>query len=394
MAPKAAKVDKFDEMAALAGDLKPSDLKESEAEEEQEAHAETEEEQEADEDQEPVGKKPAGFQPGRGRFAAAAAKAMRRPAAAKGAAVRQKPASNLKRPAAATVDDDYEGDAKRSQPKMRKLLQMMDALPPEAKSLWEQAARDPKGRRARETEIVNNLFQKENGKLVLKLDSPRYQKEIVQVKSKFGQDSSSGIPRSVMVEKFRDGEEGLNRAIKSGGVQEWEVDGVPYCAIRTVQVGTRHDVVDQNKLSIGKNVTEAQAKKIQEAVNNMNFGFQLTKKETSQQAISDELPQKAINKLSAALVILEKLLKDGEKMFDKLVTNGVPAAAGGIKDQLEVAVESCSADKNILTKMYRFRKAADNSKLTIPAVQEALATCAVDCEKLKEAMNVAKRFAK
>ena len=172
------------------------------------------------------------------------------------------------------------------------------------------------------------------------------------------------------------------------------MDGAPYCAIRTVQVGTRHDVEDKNRLSIGKDVSEEQAKKIQEAVNNMNFGFQLTKKETNHQAISDELPQKAIDKLSAAICILEKLLKDGEKMFDKLITNGVPTAAEGIKDQLEVAVESCSVDKNTLTKMYRFRKAADNSKLTIPAVQEALATCAVDCEKLKEAMNLAKKFAK
>ncbi|CAK0796228.1 unnamed protein product [Prorocentrum cordatum] len=389
MPPKAAKVELYEEMAALAGDLKASDLQESDAEDE-------EAEEEAPEDEEePVAKKPARFQPG--RFLGPSAlrlRAMRRPASAKGAAVRQKPACNLRRPAAATIGDDDEGDGKRSQPKMRKLLQMMDSLPPETKSLWEQAARDPKGRRARETEIVNNLFHKVNGKLVLKLDSPWHQKEIEQKKSKFGQDSSEGIPRSVMIEKFRDGEEGLNRAIKAGGVQEWTVDGVPYCAIRTVQVGTRHDVVDKNRLSIGKNVTEEQAKKIQEAVNNMNFGFQLTKKETSKQASSDELPQKAIDKLSTALCILEKLLKDGEKMFDKLVTNGVPPAAEGIKDQLEVAVEACSVDKNALTKMYRFRKAADNSKLTIPAVQEALATCAVDCEKLKEAMSLAKRFAK
>ena len=77
-----AKVDKFDEMAALAGDLKASDLKESEAEEEEEADAETREEEE-----EPLAKKPAGFQPGRPRVALAGpgalrAQAMRRPAAA------------------------------------------------------------------------------------------------------------------------------------------------------------------------------------------------------------------------------------------------------------------------------------------------------------------------
>ena len=226
MPPKAPKVDKFDEMAALAGSLKASDLKESDPEGE-------EAEEEAPEDEEdPVAKKPATALALRaalaerarvaGRVRLAGPGALRRlakgkPSSAKGAAISKKPACNFKRPAAADNDED---DGKRSQPKMRKLLQMMDSLPPETKSLWEQAARDPKGRRARETEIVNNLFQKENGKLVLKLDSPWYQKEIVQRKMKFGEDSSAGIPRSVMVEKFRDGEEGLNRAIKSGGVQE------------------------------------------------------------------------------------------------------------------------------------------------------------------------------
>ena len=104
--------------------------------------------------------------------------------------------------------------------------------------------------------------------------------------------------------------------------------------------------------------------------------------------------RKAVEKLSAALCILDKLLKDAEKMFDKMTSNGVPTAAEGIKDGLEVALEACTAGKGLLTKMYRFRKAADNSKLTIAAVQEALSTCAVDCERLKEAMGLAKKFAK
>ena len=383
MPPKATK---FDEMKALAHDVQAADLRDSEPEADEE---EAEEEVPDEEDEEElVAKKPARRCGVRNPDAFLG----RRPAAAKGAAVRQRPAGNFvgKRPAAAETDDD----GKRSQPKMRKFMQMKETLPPETQSLWDQAARDPKGRRARETEIVNNLFHKQDGKLVLKLDSPWYQKEINQIKTKFGEDSSAGIPKSVMIEKFRDGEEGLNRAIKAGGVQEWMVDGMPYCAIRTIKTGSRQDVVDANKLSVGKDVSEEQAKKIQEAVNNMNFGFQLTKKEEKDQAICDELPKKASEKLSAALCILDKLLKDAEKMFDKLISNGVPSAAEGIKDQLEVALEACTADKGTLTKMYRFKKAADNSKLTIAAVQEALSTCAVDCEKLKESMNLAKKFAK
>ena len=69
-------------------------------------------------------------------------------------------------------------------------------------------------------------------------------------------------------------------------------------------------------------------------------------------------------------------------MFDKLIACGVPDAAQSIKNKLEISLEACTADKGTLTKMYRFKKAADNSKLTVPAIQEALSTCGVDCETL------------
>ena len=109
-------------MAALAGSLKPSDLQEAaadEPEEPEEEEPEGPEDEEPEDEEGPVAKKPAGRR-----------LKMRKPAAAKDAAVRQKPACNLRRPAAATAgDDDDEGDGKRSQPKMRKLLQMMDSLP-------------------------------------------------------------------------------------------------------------------------------------------------------------------------------------------------------------------------------------------------------------------------
>eukprot|EP00959_Pyramimonas_sp_CCMP1952_P309067 6467832-Pyramimonas_sp.AAC.1 len=182
---------------------------------------------------------------------------------------------------------------------MRKFLQLKGQLPPQVQKMWGDASSHASGKRARETEIVNNLFNKENGKLVLKLDSPWYTKEIDQVKTKFGEDSSAGIPRSVMVEKFRDGEAGLDRAIEAGGVQEWTVDGVVYCAIRTIKTGARQDAKDKGKLIVGKDVTPEQAKK-----------FHLSKKEQRHVAVSYEAPDKAIDKLSQAICILEKLLAD------------------------------------------------------------------------------------
>ena len=108
-------------------------------------------------------------------------------------------------------------------------------------------------------------------------------------------------------------------------------------------------------------MTDARAKKIQEAARDVNSGFALTKKEGDKAAIAEELPQNAVGELSEASCA-EKLLKDCEHMFDKTAPAGAPGAAESIKDKMEVSIEACAADKGTLAKMRRFGKSADNSK--------------------------------
>jgi hypothetical protein len=61
--------------------------------------------------------------------------------------------------------------------------------------------------------------------------------EVVKKRSKWQKQEDIGVPRSIMREKFKDGDAGLTRAIECGDVTETAIQGMKYYAYTTVTMG-------------------------------------------------------------------------------------------------------------------------------------------------------------
>ena len=281
----------------------------------------------------------------------------------------------------------------RDQAKVRKLAQVRDALPDDVKKLLDDAHQHPTGKRARETDIVNNMFTKEGGKLVPNWQSPWFSAEIKQRKTKFGNDERRGVHFDIMKERFKDGQRGLEAAISSGAVEEWTVDGQRFCATREVVVGSSHSVTKSNILSSGKGITPEQHKLISEAVDRMQFGFSLSGAD-QKKADSGEVPYKAHQKIGEAIVVLEKCLKDATRTYDKLSQKKLVGVQVMVKDNLEVQIEEMEEDNRHLNKMYRFKKCNDGTPYNCAKIQHALGQAALHMEAAQESNKAAKAFVK
>ena len=88
----------------------------------------------------------------------------------------------MKRPSAAVQAGDQEsGDEgahiRRDQTEQRKFNEVEDHLPQNIKDLFANAGKHQLGKRARQTQLVNKLFTRKDGRLVLHADSPLFQKD-------------------------------------------------------------------------------------------------------------------------------------------------------------------------------------------------------------------------
>ncbi len=72
-------------------------------------------------------------------------------------------------------------------------------------------------------------------------------------KTDYGVDGNKAIPRVLMVEKFREGEVGLKRAISTGQLMEFVANGVEMIGFRSVECGekkTHTELSTINKASL------------------------------------------------------------------------------------------------------------------------------------------------
>ena len=99
-----------------------------------------------------------------------------------------------------------------------------DDLPPYVQKMFDEAYKHPSGTRARQTEIINMAFNKQKGRWKLDLTKPLFQEENAKYEKKFATDEQEAIPRMLMAERFKDGDEGVERMIRAGFVCEIEND--------------------------------------------------------------------------------------------------------------------------------------------------------------------------
>ena len=217
----------------------------------------------------------------------------------------------------------------------------------------------------------------------------------MQVKRQYGKDESQALPRSVFRRRnnYKDDRE-LDDDIAAGEVQSWEVDGQQFCAVRAVTIGKSHEVRDNQSMTVGKDITLAQAKEIEAAVQKFKFGINYTSKE--QKAILDApgtVPAKCISKIGGALVLLEKQEKQASQLFvNKQHSGGQSSAKMQFLASFEEILTRVGEAKMNLTSMYRFKKDSTGAPLDTDKAQKALQRAAVDLDELGTVMKAAKGF--
>ncbi len=113
---------------------------------------------------------------------------------------------------------------------------LQDSLPKYLMDMFQNAHKHPSGKRARETEIINQAFDKKGGRWIMNLDKPYFQKESAQYHKKFCNDKQHAIPRALAIKEWGCAET-LDAAIEAKQAKQFMIDGVPYVSWRIIEVG-------------------------------------------------------------------------------------------------------------------------------------------------------------
>ena len=73
--------------------------------------------------------------------------------------------------------------------------------------------------------------------------------EMSRTNKSFGLDQNNSLPRVLMVEKFREGESGLQKALQTGQLFEFVADGIAMVGYRQVSSGEERSKTTQKTIS-------------------------------------------------------------------------------------------------------------------------------------------------
>ena len=89
-----------------------------------------------------------------------------------------------------------------------------DDFPEYVQNMYANAHKDIKGVRARQSEIVNNIFDDlGNGKLAVNLAKPLFQEGLKHYNKDYAKKTNNAVPRILKANEFPDGDAGVARAI-------------------------------------------------------------------------------------------------------------------------------------------------------------------------------------
>ena len=190
--------------------------------------------------------------------------------------------------------------------------------------------------RAEKTKLINGLFIKDDkGQYKMQPNQPVFENAREAYSKKYGKEESSGCPRAVMLwQVFQGNEMALTSAIADGSIQEYDLDGVPYCAFRKTKAGTEKANLSTQRLSAGEvEISNDQYHTLTKAFQSMAWSFgskqdciesgeaqgpQVGKKSSSSKALEDVSLTEEMSKLVAeAKGAHERLLGTALKLLGK-----------------------------------------------------------------------------
>lgn len=173
---------------------------------------------------------------------------------------------------------ETEGVEKRDPGKAKKYRKLCDsgAIPQHIVDLIDVQSKKAHNPRAEKTALINGLFIKDDkGQYKMQPNQPKFENAREAYSKKYGKEESSGCPRAVMLwQVFQGNEVALNSAIADGSVQEYDCDGVPYCAFRKTKAGTEKANLSTQKMSAGEvDISKEQYHTLTKAFQSMAWTF-------------------------------------------------------------------------------------------------------------------------
>ena len=308
---------------------------------------------------------------------------------------KKRPAAAMKRPAAAAAAGDGEG---RDRMKAKRYKQIKEKLPDFVKNMIKDSGTHDEGARLRTTNIINEMFDKDpdTGHLTLNLTKPMFTKEKIDYEKTYKKDESQAIPRSLMIEKFKDGEDGLKRAIKKNEIREFELDGVQYCAHRVMTVGSEKGEDVRETLRQGIKLDTKQAETLQNSLQHFKLEFDFSSRADMKALRENTIPPKAWELIDKALEQANKLEKEGDELYAQVQENPKKLGSGSAKhlEDIENALLVVQAEKGDLEKAQRFKKDNEGKPIGLIYIKRLVSSSSLALEKLYETIATKKALYK
>lgn len=271
----------------------------------------------------------------------------------------------------------------RDKGKGRKYKKMLDAkaIPVHIVDMIEEQSKKQTKPREWKTKCINALFESDGkGGYVMKPHKPMFESHKEAYHKRFGLDEKEGMQKTVFLYKvFQGNEQGLERAIQEGGVQQWEEDGQQMCAFRRVRTGIEKASMQSQKVTSGSaRLESSQFQVLSKAFSNMGWDFgngQQSQVEAPGSSASASAPKPIEN--CGLTETMKSVMQDAKQAMERLQVSALKfigkcsddAAKKNFKSTVMEIKEWIAKDEHVLTWQARQPKSHGALLSHIPCVQ-------------------------
>ncbi|CAK9107561.1 Uncharacterized protein SCF082_LOCUS50070 [Durusdinium trenchii] len=200
----------------------------------------------------------------------------------------------------------------RDKGKSIKFNSMRRSLPAHIVHLYDTEALSKPSPREFRTQVINQLFTKlKNGRYSLNAEKPMFQEAKKLYERKYGKDSETGLPKSVLKGLyFQNSESAFQEAISSGDVY-----------VMNSEDGVEGTTREQSVLK-EKKITADQSNCLEDLLEQLNWSFNWKKTDAKSMVEGEKLPESVLKLLTQAITSETKLSGDALKLLKKIGDDG------------------------------------------------------------------------
>ncbi|CAK9077599.1 unnamed protein product, partial [Durusdinium trenchii] len=202
---------------------------------------------------------------------------------------------------------------------------MRRSLPAHIVHLYDTEALSKPSPREFRTQVINQLFTKlKNGRYSLNAEKPMFQEAKKLYERKYGKDSETGLPKSVLKGLyFQNSESAFQEAISSGDVYVMNSeDGVEFFGFRKIEAGRERGTTREQSVLKEKKITADQSNCLEDLLEQLNWSFNWKKTDAKSMVEGEKLPESVLKLLTQAITSETKLSGDAFKLLKKIGDDG------------------------------------------------------------------------